>query len=365
MEAVYRQEIETNIKRCSPVKTLNLYGIEDIRYEESPQPVIESDHDVIIKVEAAGICGSDLSRYKKLGPYRPGMTFGHEFAGTVAEIGGAVSHVKIGDRVAACPAYACGKCFYCRSGDPSRCKELMVIGSRVPGAFAEYVKLSSAHVIPLPPGVDSETAALIEPAAVVAHGFYRTQIRPGAAVAVMGAGSIGLLAIQWARIFGAKTVIAIDIDPKKLDIAMEVGADHVIDASSATGCDAISAYTDGEGVDLAVESAGSPITSAQVLALPKKGGEVVYLGIPYADITMERFYFEKIVRNELTIHGSWNALSAPFPGQEWANTIHYMQTGQLNGEKMISHQIPLSEGPAMFRQLADRNIDAVKVLFHP
>ncbi|MFS0561088.1 galactitol-1-phosphate 5-dehydrogenase [Terribacillus sp. 179-K 1B1 HS] len=347
------------------MKTLNLYGIEDIRYEESPQPVIEADQDVIIKVEAAGICGSDLSRYKKLGPYRPGTTFGHEFAGTVAEVGSGVSNVKIGDRVAACPTYACGKCLHCKSGYPSRCKELMVIGSKVPGAFAEYVKLPSPHVIPLPPEVESETAALIEPAAVVAHGFYRTQIRPGATVAVMGAGSIGLLAIQWARIFGAKTVIAIDIDTKKLDIAKEVGADHVIDASSAPAHEAISAYTDGAGVDLAVESAGSPITSAQVLALPKKGGEVVYLGIPYADINIERNYFEKIVRNELTIHGSWNALSAPFPGKEWFNTIHYMKTGQINGQKMISHHIPLSEGPAMFKKVTDRSIDAVKVLFHP
>lgn len=347
------------------MKTLNLYGIDDIRFEESPEPVIESEHDVIIKVEAAGICGSDLSRYKKLGPYHSGMTFGHEFAGTVAETGSAVSNVKVGDRVAACPTYACGKCLECKSGYPSRCRELIVIGSKVPGAFAEYVKLSSEHVIPLPSEVDSKTAALIEPAAVVAHGFYRTQIRPGATVAVMGAGSIGLLAIQWARIFGAKTIIAIDIDTKKLDIALEVGADYVIDARSAAPHDAILEFTDGAGVDLAVESAGSPITSSQVLALPRKGGEVVYLGIPYADISIERFYFEKIVRNELTIHGSWNALSAPFPGKEWTNTIYYMKTGQLSGEKMISHHVPLSEGPGMFKQLTDRKIDAVKVLLHP
>lgn len=347
------------------MKTLNLYGVEDIRYEQSPRPTIEAQNDVIIKITAAGICGSDLSRYKKLGPYRAGMTFGHEFSGVVEETGAAVTNVKTGDRVAACPTHACGNCYYCNSGQPSQCEELIVIGSKVPGAFAEYVKLPAVHVIPLPPEVNDETAALIEPAAVVAHGFYRTQIKPGATVAVMGAGSIGLLAIQWARIFGAKRVIAIDIDKRKLDIALEVGADHVIDGSTAKPHEAILAYTDGTGVDLAIESAGSPLTSAQVLSLPKKGGEVVYLGIPYADIRIERFYFEKIVRNELTIHGSWNALSAPFPGKEWANTIHYMKTGQINGEKMISHHIPLSEGPAIFKQLTDRSIDAVKVLFHP
>jgi L-iditol 2-dehydrogenase len=347
------------------VKTLNLYGIEDIRYEESPMPSIELENDVIIKVTAAGICGSDLSRYRKLGPYCPGMTFGHEFSGVVERIGVAVSNVKVGDRVAGCPTYACGTCYFCQSGKPSRCEKLIVIGSKVPGAFAEYVKLPAEHIILLPSEVDSETAALVEPAAVVAHGFYRTKIQPGATVAVLGAGSIGLLAIQWAKIFGAKMVIAIDIDTKKLDTALEIGATHVIDARLVNPHEKILTYTDGQGCDLAIESAGTTITSAQVLALPKKGGEVVYLGIPYADIKIERFFFEKIVRNELTIHGSWNALSSPFPGKEWSNTVHYMKTGQINGKQIISHRIPLKNGPDIFEQLTNSSADVVKVILNP
>lgn len=124
-----------------------------------------------------------------------------------------------------------------------------------------------------------------------------------------------------ARIFGAKTIYAIDIDDGKLGIAQKMGADHIINPLTAPAHEQLSTLTEGVGVDLAIESAGSPITSAQVLALPKKGGEVVYMGIPYGDVPIERFYFEKIVRNELTVYGSWNALSAPFPGKEWEATI--------------------------------------------
>ncbi len=348
------------------MRALNLYGVQDIRFEENtPIPVIENDTDVIIKIKSVGICGSDTSRYKKLGPYVEGMTFGHEFAGEVTEVGPGVKGIKVGDRVAGCPAFVCGECEYCLSGEPARCENLSVIGARHPGAYAEYTKLPATHIVPLPDNVDYDTAALVEPSAVVAHGFYRTKIQPGAEVAIMGVGSIGLLAVQWAKIFGAKKVYAIDIDDKKLQIAKELGADVAINSLEKPAHEQIMEYTNGRGVDLAVESAGSPITSAQVFALPKKGGEVVFMGIPYADINIERFYFEKIVRNELTIYGSWNAISAPFPGKEWSSTVHYMSTGQINVKPMISHKLSLEEGPEAFQKVINREIDSVKVIFNP
>ncbi|SET53999.1 L-iditol 2-dehydrogenase [Salinibacillus kushneri] len=348
------------------MKALNLYGVQDLRFEEqTPEPTIENPDDVIIRVKSVGICGSDTSRYKKLGPYVEGMTFGHEFAGVVTEVGPEVKNVKIGDRVAGCPAFVCGECESCRRGEPSQCEKLHVMGAYKPGAYAEYTKLPETHVIPLPANVDFDTAALVEPASVVAHGFYRTTIRPGAEVAIMGVGSIGLLAVQWAKIFGAKKVYSIDIDDKKLSIAKELGADVAINSLEKPPHEQILEHTNGRGVDLAVESAGSPITSAQVFALPRKGGEVVFMGIPYADITIERFYFEKIVRNELKVYGSWNAISAPFPGKEWASTVHYMSTGQIVVDPMISHRLSLEEGPEALQKIINREIESVKVLFLP
>nr|WP_239586551.1 galactitol-1-phosphate 5-dehydrogenase [Shouchella xiaoxiensis] len=344
---------------------MKLYDIQDLRHEQVPVPELKNAGDVLITVKAAGICGSDLSRFKKLGPYESGMTFGHEFSGVVAAVGSDVKDLKPGMRVAACPTFHCGTCSYCETGEPSRCTSLHVIGARRDGAFATQVLLPAKQVMALPDAVDFDTAALIEPSAVVAHGFYRTSIQPGATVAIMGCGSIGLLAIQWARIFGAKTIYAIDIDDGKLGIAQKMGADHVINPLTAPAHEQLSLLTDGVGVDLAIESAGSPITSAQVLALPKKGGEVVYMGIPYGDVPIERFYFEKIVRNELTVYGSWNALSAPFPGKEWEATIFYMEKGLINVKPMISHHLPLKEGPQAFQKMISGQPGYVKVLLYP
>ena len=118
-------------------------------------------------------------------------------------------------------------------------------------------------------------------------------------------------------------------------------------------------------MDIAVESAGAPITSAEVLALPKKGGQVVYMGIPYADINIERFYFEKIVRNELTVLGSWNAISSPFPGEEWNASLYYMSTGQIDVKPLISHQVSLQEGPETFRKIINREEVFGKVIMYP
>lgn len=347
------------------MRSLNLYDKQDIRFEETTDPVIENGDDVIIKVKAVGICGSDISRYKKLGPYVKGMTFGHEFSGEVTAVGTGVEGIKTGDRVTGCPAFNCGACESCQKGDLARCENLHVIGAWRPGSYAEYVKLPAENVIVLPDNVDYDTAAMVEPSSVVAHGFYRTHVQPGAEVAIMGCGSIGLLAVQWARIFGAEKVYAIDIDDAKLEVAKELGADVLINSMEKPPHEQITEHTNGKGVELAVESAGSPITSAQILALPKKGGEVVFMGIPYADITIERFYFERIVRNELRVLGSWNAISSPFPGKEWTSSVHYMSTGQINVKPMISHRLKLEEGPETFDNLINGKGDYVKVLFYP
>lgn len=175
----------------------------------------------------------------------------------------------------------------------------------------------------------------------------------------MGCGSIGLLAVQWAKIFGARKVYAIDIDYKKLNNAKEAGADTVIHSVEKTAYEQLMELTDGKGVDLVIEAAGSPVTSAQVFALAKKGGQVLFLGIPYSDVNIERFYFEKIVRNELTVLGS------SFPGKEWSTTIHYMDKGQIKVKPFITHRVSLADGPEIFEKMIIKNGFFGKVLFYP
>ncbi|WP_129708141.1 galactitol-1-phosphate 5-dehydrogenase [Priestia megaterium] len=345
------------------MESLRFYGIQDLRYEESPQPTIEKEDEVIIRVRNACICGSDISRYKKLGPVTPGNIWGHEYAGEVIEIEDNVTDLDVGARVAICPALYCGKCKYCQSGYIAACPDLLVTGAKVPGGFATYVKVPRENVIHIPDSVSFEEAAFVEPSAVALHGIFKTNLQPGYSVAVMGCGTIGLLAIQWAKICGADIVYAIDIESKKLTLAEQVGADILINPRNGNVYEQIIEYTYGNGVDLAVEAAGSPITSSQVFALPKKGGEVVFMGIPYADVQIERFYFEKIVRQELNVYGSWNAVSSPFPGREFHTTIHCMDVGKLKVKPLISHRVPLKRGPEIFDRIINNKEIFTKVMF--
>ena len=158
-------------------------------------------------MKAVGICGWNISPYKKLGPYEEGMTFGHEFAGEVTEVGSGVSWVRVGDRVAGCPAFHCGERTPRQKGELSRCETTYGYWSKTAWSFRSKVKLLADHVLLLPDRFDYTTAALVEPSSLVAYGFYRTSIQPGAEVAIVGCGSIGLLAVQWARIFGSKASV--------------------------------------------------------------------------------------------------------------------------------------------------------------
>lgn len=353
------------------MKALKLYGKEDLRYEEAEQPEIIHPLDVIIKVKAVGICGSDLSRYKKIGPYVPGMVWGHEFSGEVSQVGNQVKAVQVGDRVAGCPTLVCQdlgqeNCFYCKKAEYARCESLTVIGARHPGSYAEFISLPEKNVIKIPDNVDYESAAMIEPSSVVLHGYYRMNVTAGDNVVIVGCGNIGLLAIKWAKILGANQIIAIDINEQALESAIQAGATASINSSQVEPMAKIQSMTKGLGADCVVESAGSPVTSAQVYSYAKKGGAVVFLGIPYADIMIERFYFEKIVRNELTVLGSWNAISAPFPGKEWEATVEALASGALEVQSMISHRLELAEGPAIFEQIAThRDENFGKVMFFP
>ncbi|MGX7198169.1 galactitol-1-phosphate 5-dehydrogenase [Enterococcus olivae] len=354
------------------MKSLKLYGKQDLRYEEAENPVLEKANDVIVKVKAVGICGSDLSRYKKLGPYVEGMVWGHEFSGEVVEIGEEVHHVKVGDRVAGAPCFTCEdldveECYYCKKAEYARCENLTVIGARHGGAYAEYIRLPEKNCVPIPDSVDYESAAMIEPSAVVVHGYYHTNITAGDEVVVVGCGNMGLLSIKFAKIFGATKIIAIDIADEALEMAKDFGATHTINSLKEDPLEKIASFTENLMADIVVEAAGSPITSAQVFAYAKKGGGVVFLGIPYADVMVERFYFEKIVRSELKVWGSWSCVSAPFPGKEWTTIMALLENKQLEVKSMITHRLELSDGPAIFDTITHKKPEDNfgKVMFFP
>lgn len=348
------------------MNSLKLYGVRDLRFEEAERPQLLDENDVIVKIKACGICGSDISRYRKLGAHTPGQVWGHEFSGIVEQVGGNVTSLKVGDHVAGCPALIDEDDYYYRAGQPARADSLSAIGAKEPGGFAEYIKLPEKNLVKVPDELDFDAASMVEPSTVVLHGYYRTNLTVGDDVVIVGAGgTIGLFAVQWAKIFGAKRVIAVDIDDEKLQIAKELGADYTINSLNEDVLVKVSDYTDGMNADIVVEAAGTPITASTVFGYAKKGGGVVFLGIPYADVAVERFYFEKILRSELTVWGSWSCVSAPFPGKEWETTIHFMNNKKLKTKEMITHRIPLEKGPEMFEKLMTRDELIGKVIMYP
>lgn len=344
------------------MKALNLYGKQDVRLENVSPLQIEQDDDVIIHVKTAGICGSDISRFGKIGSYNPGLTWGHEFSGVVAQIGRAVTSVKPGDRVVACPCFPCFTCEYCRQAQYSKCIDLRVLGGHRKGAFAEYVRVPAANVVTIPDELGFEEASFVEPSAVVVHGLNQVSIGPACSVAVVGCGTIGQLALQWARLYGAGAVYALDTDDRKLNIASIAGADAVFNVTAADFSERFKAAIPDKGLDLVIESSGNAAGIIHSINLAKKGGTVLLLGIPYGDVEFDRTSFEKIIRNELTVQGSWNSLSAPFPGKEWKTSLDYMSKGLLKPSLLITHRINIEDVPDIFPKLHTREFHFIKVL---
>lgn len=339
-----------------------LHAPADLRYERVPVPAC-GDHEVLIRVRAAGVCGSDLDRVMKTGTYTFPTIPGHEFSGEVAEVGRAVKEYQSPARVVVAPLLACMQCESCSRGDYGMCDSYGYLGSRTDGAFAQFAVAPAKNLLRLPDEVSFAEGAMVEPAAVTLHGMMRVGIHPGETVAVLGCGPIGLCAIQFARIMGARRVIAVDIASDKLELARAVGAEDCIDSGLVDAVEVIRDSTAGKGVEVSIETAGVAYTQEQALRIAKKKGRVLYLGTAHKEVVIPPRTFECIVRNELTVVGSWNSYSAPFPGVEWHATLDYLSRGVLKLRPLITHTFGLSEASRVFQDLSERRFAFTKVMF--
>lgn len=342
------------------MKAAVLHGLGDFRTELVDIPQI-SEEEVLIKVKYCGICGSDVPRSVISGARKYPLILGHEFTGEVAELGSNIAHLKPGDRVVVAPLIPCGECQHCKSSDYGLCDNYNIIGTGSDGAFAEYVKVPNNHVLPIDDSLDFETAAGIEPATIGYHGLQKTNIQPGESIVVMGCGPIGQLTLQWAKVFGATTVIAVDIFDEKLELAKELGADITINSKDVDVVEKIKELTNG-GADVVVETAGSIITQQQSILVAKKKGRVVFLGITHKGLELEEETMDHIMRGELTIKGSWNSYTPPYPGLAWQATLDFMTKGDIKFKPMISHKIDVEEVGEYLKGMADRTLLFNKVL---
>jgi len=341
-----------------------LHAPADLRHEEMDIPQI-AEHDVLLRIKAAGNCGSDLHRIMVEGTYHFPCVPGHEFAGEVVETGKRVQDIRTGDRVTAAPLIPCMKCEWCLQGQYNLCEDYDYVGSRSDGAFAEYMKIPAFNVVKLPDSVDYESAAMTDPAAVALHALRRGGgVGVGETVAVLGAGPIGMLFCQWARIRGAGKVIATDVVTQKLDILEQIGIDVAVHAEKENVVERIMDETHGLGADVIVETAGSVQAHLQSLAAARKRGRIIHIGRAYTDVNLPDEYFTQIFRRELSVFGAVNSNFSPHD-HEWRTTVDYMSTGMLKTEPLISHRLPLSQISETFRKMYNREMFYNKIIFTP
>ena len=273
------------------MKVAVMTGLRKIKYEMRPIPV-PKDHEVLVQLEYVGICGSDMHYYETgaIGNYvvEPPFVLGHEPGGLVVEVGKNVKHLKVGDRVALEPGKTCGKCEFCRTGRYNLCPDVVFFATPpIDGVFQEYVAHEAALCFKLPDTVSTLEGALIEPLAVGFHAANQGDARTGQTAVVMGAGCIGLVSMMALKAKGVSKVYVVDIMPKRLEKAMELGADGVINAKERDAIEAVLGLTNGAGCDLVVETAGTEITTRQTVAMTKKGATVVLVGYSKSgEITM-------------------------------------------------------------------------------
>ncbi len=335
-----------------------MYAPGDIRVEQAPvrRP---GPGEVLLEVAACGVCGSDIPRMTKNGGYVMPIICGHEFSGYVTELGEGVTGFELGALVSVPPLIPCYTCDFCVRGAFGLCESYDYFGSRSDGAYAQYVVSPVGNLLTMPAGIDPRAAAMLDPAAIALHALWKTGLRTGHRVLVVGAGPIGLFAVQWAHLAGASQIVAIDLSEEKSAMAREAGATQAVQSHAEAKALA------GRGFDIVLESAGVPATADLAANLTGPQGHAVFVGIPHAPVTLSKETFNQFMRIEATLHGSWNSFSAPFPGDEWRTAADKLANGQLRWEFMITHELPLSALPAMMTKLAERSEFSSKVLFVP
>jgi L-iditol 2-dehydrogenase len=243
------------------------------------------------------------------------------------------------------------------TGNFSRCRDYNYFGSRRDGAYAEYVNIPVGNLLKTPKGLDPRAVAMTDPASIALHAMWKAPFTAGQRGAVVGCGPIGLFVIQWMRLLGASEVVAVDVSERKLELARVAGATHTFLSTVPVPADL--------AADLVIDGAGVPATVNQAVRLTGPGGHVVFIGIPTRDIPLDNATFSHLLRQETSIHGSWNSFGAPFPGRQWTVTLEKFGTGALRWDFIISHELALDELPGMFDRIRGGQEFFSKIMVRP
>jgi len=315
-----------------------------IEIKELAVPV-PGEKEVIVKVMACGICGTDQHIYHG----QPGsaavqypIVLGHELAGEVVQVGTKVAQLKAGDRVSIDPNIYCGECEYCRGGRVHLCNQLQAVGVTRDGGMSEYCAVPAANCYPLPGELSYEEGAMIEPLGCVLHGIQQIKIWPGASVLIIGGGYIGLMMMQMANIYGGSPVVVSEPDTTKHSLALQLGA-----AETVTPMELEQHF--GDGFDIVIECVGRKDSMTQAVAMAKKGGQVLLFGVSAPNTKIEVNPFE-IFSKELTIKGSF------INPHTHDQAISLVQRGKIQIKPLLSHQFEMEELPVVMAEYPKMNV---------
>ena len=320
------------------------------------------DHEVLVRVKAVGICGSDVHGMTgETGRRIPPIVMGHEASGVVEKAGGAVQGYAPGDRVTFDSTIYCNRCRYCLSGKPNLCSDRMVLGVscdeyRRDGAMADYVVIPQHTLCRLPEGLSFQKAAMVEPVSIAVHAVERADIRLGDYVVVIGCGIIGLLTLQAARLAGAGKVIAVDLVDYKLERARELGATDTVNPKGRDAVEAIRALTGGEGADASLEAVGFPPTVDLAIRCLRKGGRTVIIGNLTPEVPMP---LQVVVQRELDVRGTVASAG------EYPACLELIAAGRIDVDSLLSRTAPLAEAPHWFHVLHEAKEPLFKVVLEP
>ena len=326
------------------MKAYRLHGIGDLRWEEVPRPLPESG-EVLVKVKAAGICGSDIPRIYQTGTYHFPTIPGHEFAGIVEEVGELADPAWKGKRVGIFPLIPCGACGPCRAGKYEMCRHYGYLGSRQDGGFAEYVSVPEENLIELPEGVAYEEAAMLEPMAVAVHAMKKAAPSGGESIAVCGLGTIGLFLLMFLREAGHRNIYAIGNKEFQRQMAEKLGlpADVYCDSRTQDTEAWLMERTQGRGVDVFFECVGRNETVTQAVCMTGPGGRVMLVGNPASDMTFPKETYWKILRNQLTVLGTWNSSFTRKSDDDWHYVLERLENRRIAPGQFITHRLPFEE----------------------
>lgn len=321
------------------MKAAVLHGKDDIRYEEIEDLKVESGK-IKVNVKACGICRSDIPRVLNGTAHYFPIILGHEFSGIVTEVGDNTSKFKVGDHVAGVPLIPCYECDDCKNGNFSLCKHYSFIGSREPGAYAEYIVVPENNLVKIDDAISFEQGALFEPSTVALHALKLVNYNKEKAknVAILGFGTIGSFALQWAKILGASNIVVFGIDDERLELAKEFGATHVINTKKENFLEDAMNITNNKGYDYIFETAGVTDTMKYSFHLAANKADICFIGTPTKDITFTWKEWELMNRKEFNLTGSWMSYSFPFPGDEWTMTAECFANGKLKYDPNILYK---------------------------